>query len=348
MAISGFSGSGKTTLIEQLIPHLNAKGLKVAVLKHDVHGIQVDREGKDSDRLYRAGADVVLHGPGEHFRRQHDEGGESLMQVLASLSRQYDLVLVEGHKEMPLAKIWLLDDKGTSPPEDKQNIIDVYTRDEDRVSKALDLLKSWLPNRWQQTPVYGCVLIGGKSTRMGQPKHLLEQQGRSWLEHTLAQVEQVVERVVIVGQGDIPGHLSHYAHLPDVPEIHGPMAGMMSAMRWANDVSWLMCACDMPKISIPALQWLLDQRAPGTWAILPDLHNNGFVEPLLAHYDPRALGLFEALVGRQIFGPSALARHAKVISPAPPEHISNAWQNVNTPDELASLDRVRARHNTDE
>ena len=54
LGVCGWSGSGKTTLIEAILPAFRAKGLKIAVIKHDVHGLDIDRPGKDSDRLFRA------------------------------------------------------------------------------------------------------------------------------------------------------------------------------------------------------------------------------------------------------------------------------------------------------
>jgi len=70
--ICGWSGSGKTSLIESVVPHLCKKGLKVAVLKHTDHEIQVDHPGKDSDRLFRSGADVFLKGSQEGLMRSRE------------------------------------------------------------------------------------------------------------------------------------------------------------------------------------------------------------------------------------------------------------------------------------
>ena len=58
VSIVGPSGSGKTTLLEKLIPELVNRGLKVGTIKHDVHGFDMDRPGKDSWRHKRAGAQV--------------------------------------------------------------------------------------------------------------------------------------------------------------------------------------------------------------------------------------------------------------------------------------------------
>jgi molybdopterin-guanine dinucleotide biosynthesis protein B len=54
------SGTGKTTFLEKLIPALARLGLRVMVIKHDVHGFEVDKEGKDTWRLRQAGAAKVL------------------------------------------------------------------------------------------------------------------------------------------------------------------------------------------------------------------------------------------------------------------------------------------------
>ena len=60
IGIEGFSGSGKTTLTEKLIPYFKSKGYMIAVIKHDAHGFDMDREGKDTFRFTAAGADLVM------------------------------------------------------------------------------------------------------------------------------------------------------------------------------------------------------------------------------------------------------------------------------------------------
>ena len=63
----GKSGTGKTTLLEQLIPMLKARGLRLAVLKHDAHHFEMDKPGKDTYRFTAAGADVVTISNAEKF-----------------------------------------------------------------------------------------------------------------------------------------------------------------------------------------------------------------------------------------------------------------------------------------
>ncbi|MGQ9567280.1 MAG: molybdopterin-guanine dinucleotide biosynthesis protein B [Anaerolineae bacterium] len=105
LSVVGKSDSGKTTLLEKLIPELKRRGYRVAVIKHDVHGFQIDIPGKDSWRFQRAGADQVLIAAPDklaHVRRlEHELPLEEILAQIAGV----DLVLTEGYKRGPLPKI---------------------------------------------------------------------------------------------------------------------------------------------------------------------------------------------------------------------------------------------------
>lgn len=165
---------------------------------------------------------------------------------------------------------------------------------------------------------------------MGAPKHLLLKNGETWLERTVELLQQVTERIVIVGAGAVPDDLPDHVRLPDVPDVFGPMAGILAAMRWAPQASWLVAACDLPDLTIDALHWLLSTRAPGIWATLPKLEEDPDIEPLLAHYDFRSHLLLEDLAAERDFCPGHIASYPQVISPTPLPHLTSAWRNVNT------------------
>ncbi|MCR4771343.1 MAG: molybdopterin-guanine dinucleotide biosynthesis protein B, partial [Oscillospiraceae bacterium] len=96
IGFSAYSGTGKTTLIEKLIVSLKTRGLRVAAVKHDVHGFEIDRPGKDSRRFSDAGADIsIISSPDQTAlidRRSLD------FNAAASLARDVDVILVEGFK----------------------------------------------------------------------------------------------------------------------------------------------------------------------------------------------------------------------------------------------------------
>ena len=107
VCIVGKHNSGKTTLLEKLIPCLQQRGRRVAVIKHAAHGFSLDREGSDSWRLAQTGADaVVLSGPGNAVTSCRLPDDASLPQVLGLLPVMgFDLVLVEGYKGSDYPKI---------------------------------------------------------------------------------------------------------------------------------------------------------------------------------------------------------------------------------------------------
>ena len=143
--ICGFSGSGKTTVIEAVVGELTGRGLNIGVIKHDVHGINIDHEGKDTDRFFKAGADVVIRGPEQCFFRAHRRGDMPLEELLGLIGPYYDLILVEGHKTTPLEqKVWLCSDAGEAPPPEAEGIRRVLKRDEDRVRIVMDMIDAWL------------------------------------------------------------------------------------------------------------------------------------------------------------------------------------------------------------
>lgn len=99
VCVVGLSGAGKTTFIEKLIPEMIARGIRVGTLKHDVHGFDMDRPGKDSWRHKQAGAAVtVISSPskiGMVKDTDHDQAVEALLPLFEGV---VDLVLTEGYK----------------------------------------------------------------------------------------------------------------------------------------------------------------------------------------------------------------------------------------------------------
>ncbi|QFI54144.1 bifunctional molybdopterin-guanine dinucleotide biosynthesis adaptor protein MobB/molybdopterin molybdotransferase MoeA [Aeromonas simiae] len=110
IGFAAWSGTGKTTLLEQLIPELNRRGLRLAVLKHAHHDFDIDQPGKDSWRLRKAGAEQVLIASARrHAHLTETPNGEPVLaELLAKLDRTtLDLILVEGFKQDPIPKIAL-------------------------------------------------------------------------------------------------------------------------------------------------------------------------------------------------------------------------------------------------
>lgn len=106
ISIVGKSDSGKTTLIEKLLPELTRRGHRIATVKHDVHGFEVDREGKDSWRHKQAGAHtVVIASPNKVALIRDVEKDLNLEEIRDKLIQDADLILSEGYKKDVQPKI---------------------------------------------------------------------------------------------------------------------------------------------------------------------------------------------------------------------------------------------------
>lgn len=108
VGFAGYSGSGKTTLVEQLIPVLKMRGLRVSVVKHAHHSFDIDHPGKDTHRHREAGAFEVVVASSHRFAlmREFEQPSDmTVHQMIAELYDGVDWVLVEGFKDSNLLKI---------------------------------------------------------------------------------------------------------------------------------------------------------------------------------------------------------------------------------------------------
>ncbi len=331
IGICGYSGAGKTTLIEQLLLALTSRNIKIAIAKHSSKSLDVDQKGKDSDRFYRAGADVFIEATNGYFSRGHLTGSGYFPDQAIKVSKFYDLVIFEGYKFTPIPKIWLLSAGENEPPNDANEIVSVLKRDSNRLENALPLVEQFLENRWENAQLRGCVLIGGKSSRMGHPKHLIKRDGITWLDRTVNILNQKTKNVIVVGDGETTDN--SYNRLSDIPGCCGPLSGILAALRWDPWSNIIVCACDMPELSGEAVQWLIEQQKPGDWAVIPQLNINTY-EPLFAIYNFRITAALENLRNQKEFSIRKIVEHDKVSLCRPPDHLHYAWRNVNSPEQL--------------
>ncbi len=105
----GPSSSGKTTLLEGLVRTLEEQDVSVGVVKHSCHDVSADQPGKDSARLYAAGAEAVaLAGQNQIATFVRRETPPRLGDALLSLPAGLDVVLVEGFAWEPIPRYLVL------------------------------------------------------------------------------------------------------------------------------------------------------------------------------------------------------------------------------------------------
>lgn len=137
--------------------------------------------------------------------------------------------------------------------------------------------------------LYGLVLSGGKSTRMGTDKGLITYHGIPQREYLYNLLSQVCDKTFVSlrkeQQNELPKEMQA---IVDLNEYKGPYNGLLSAHKMHPEAAWLVLACDLPLMNLDALKELIAQRDPNKKATAFALKENPLPEPLCAIWEPHA------------------------------------------------------------
>lgn len=138
--------------------------------------------------------------------------------------------------------------------------------------------------------LFGLVLSGGKSTRMGTDKGLIRYHGIPQQEYLYHLLNKVCEKTFVSMRKDQKANLpSGMQTILDEDIYRGPYNGLLSAHQKFPEVAWLVLACDLPLIDLVSLQQLILKRNPNMLATAFALKENPLPEPLCAIWEPDAL-----------------------------------------------------------
>lgn len=99
------SNVGKTFVIQGIIRELKLRGYSVATIKHDVHGFDIDKKGKDTYKHREAGAETVIISSKNRLAMIKELEEEIELNEVIRLVKDKDIILVEGYKKSNLRKI---------------------------------------------------------------------------------------------------------------------------------------------------------------------------------------------------------------------------------------------------
>lgn len=106
VCVVGKSNVGKTTFLEKLIAELTGRGWRVGTIKHDAHGFDIDKPGKDSWRHAQAGSRAVAISSPDKVALIRRVSREVTLDEMATLvAGEVDIVLSEGYKRSDKPKI---------------------------------------------------------------------------------------------------------------------------------------------------------------------------------------------------------------------------------------------------
>lgn len=183
-------------------------------------------------------------------------------------------------------------------------------------------------------PVFGLVLAGGKSRRMGRDKALLERNGQSQLAYIVGLLEGSVERVFVSTRPDQKNDAerSQYEQIVDRYDDLGPVAGILSALQEFPEVDWLVVACDLPNINEQTVTHLLEARGGEQPFTAYISSHDGLPEPLCALYHSGCTGIVQQFVDDGVNCPRKILIRSDTHLLEQPD--PRSLDNVNTPDDL--------------
>jgi len=187
------------------------------------------------------------------------------------------------------------------------------------------------------------ILAGGRSSRLGVDKSLLQIGKITMLEHVMERISDAVDEILVVvrdeGQGkEILSGVGEVNITYDAILGYGPVAGMLAGLQSARAEYVIVLACDMPFVNSDVVN-LLFSLAKGCDALVPRWPD-GRIEPLHAVYEREKMaGACEKAIEegkRNIFAPlSTLQTHylsTEAIKKIDPE--LKTFVNVNVPNDL--------------
>ena len=228
---------------------------------------------------YLGSADLVLVN-GNHFEAQGQvvviDPAKPLTKKLGKLTQIKLVVLQTGVTEVP-AEVKALLEPG----------VPVMALSES--TRIIEWLRDYLLGR--VPPLYGLVLAGGHSARMGQDKGLIQYHGQPQREHAHQMAQHFCTRTFVSCRADQSGELTDrgLATITDSFLGLGPLGGILSAFREHPDAAWLVLATDLPLLTDTTLAHLVQHRqAQKIATAFVGNDGSGFPEPLISIWEPKA------------------------------------------------------------
>lgn len=183
-------------------------------------------------------------------------------------------------------------------------------------------------------PLYGLVLTGGKSSRMGEPKALINYKGVPHAQYIHDILAKYCDRVFLSQKDQQWKGTSLETYPAMVDKYDGPIGGMLSAFEAHPDVNWLIVACDLVHFNAMTVEKLLANSSDKIATCYKN-SEKGFPEPLCAFYTPGARHLFTDAFKSDVKCPVKVLKNSDVTLIEQEAGINLA--NINTPEEKHEL-----------
>jgi molybdopterin-guanine dinucleotide biosynthesis protein A len=197
------------------------------------------------------------------------------------------------------------------------------------LDRLIDFIYNWLKKQ-MTVPLYGLVLVGGKSSRMQRDKSSLHYHDKNQREIGYQLLKKYCSEVFLSCRSAQSQFMEHQ-HLEDNFLNLGPLGGIMTAQQYNPNVAWLVIACDLPLLSEETIKFLKQNRNPLKIATVFKQEEQEFPEPMVSIWEPRAYRNSLHYLSKGYSCPRKVLINStcQIITPPAP----NEFMNVNTPQE---------------
>jgi molybdopterin-guanine dinucleotide biosynthesis protein A len=246
------------------------------------------------------------------------EKEKSLVKRSAELTNVLAVVLPNGMTEVPA-------------------FVQPFLQPETKIFMLKEEVLEFVSTFFEVAPLKALVLLGGRSSRMGEEKGLIQYHEKTQAEHLVSLLEEIgLEVFLSVREEQKKNYLFlNRPFITDQLQGAGPLGGIASSMRSFPHTAFLVVACDLPNLQKEQLEFLLKNRNTKAFATCYESPLDGGPEPLCSIYEPKS---FSALMKVWVNGKSCprkmLFNRAVEILPV---NDSTFLVNANTPEERIQL-----------
>jgi molybdenum cofactor guanylyltransferase len=190
--------------------------------------------------------------------------------------------------------------------------------------------------REKTPPIFGLVLAGGRSVRMGRDKGAIEWHGRPQRDFLVDLLAPFCEEVWISARSEQDFSTETSAKiLPDSFLNLGPTGAILSAFQKNPNVAWLVVACDLPLLDAATIEFLIKNRDPKNIATAFRNPETGWTEPLITIWESKSYAILLNFLAQGISCPRKVLMNSETCVLEAP--IAAVLRNVNTPAEAFLL-----------
>lgn len=195
------------------------------------------------------------------------------------------------------------------------------------------LPKMHMPSeKWSN--ITAAILAGGKSSRMGRDKALLEFNGKPFIQYIADAMQEVFKKVIIISDH---GELYQFLGLPiykDIFKYCGPLGGIHSAFAHTKTKSIFIASCDIPLLTPELIRSIIDTPFQGDVIVLP---SGKSIQPLCGLYSRNCVPTLEKHLKNGQYSVLRFLEDLSTIIVAPKMIRERRLVDVNTPGQYKIL-----------